>query len=774
MEKAAELMVSVSRQLPNDVPVMRKLLAYRRTLGQTTDLQELVDRIKAVEGEQGWQWRYEQAALWFVLDKETFNVQWPQAVALLKENLTANPEDQSSRRLLAACYERAGRQYLAISVYTQAMERAPNDIDVIVPAVAMLYRAQRYEQADEILDRAIRNNVVSSADDRLSRLMLSRHEREGEFDSAGQILENLLAGDPDNKDDRFTLALIRMLQDDRQKARELLAQLRVQDPDYLPAAAGLVELNIREDKRDEALKLCDDMIGQLNSPAAYILRSRAYVRLGELEKAKADMETAIAMEPENVRNMQLKAEFHRAIGELDKAIAAAEKALAMAPDDFGVQKQAAFLLLSASDKARVEQGRQLVDKALAARSDDGDLLIAKGTLLMQEGTGPALDEAERILRGVVRDNPASERGWVMLATVYLNLRDLARAADAAMEGLTRLPRNRALMLIKASVEGRRSPELAIGTLRQLAEEHPDDVQIAINLAMTYVQAGNHQEAVQLLEQRLAAAAETDRQRIEVALAVALYESGRTAEARQKFDSLYAAAPDDASIVIAHAHALGKRKAWGELTAAAVDWVNRHADTAGVVGAIVQNLIGQEDGADEAKKAAEDMLKQVLAANEKSVEALNSLAMLMHMQGRTAEAAQYYQKVLDIEPDQLVVLNNLAWLLCEEQNEYARARQLVDRGLVQNPRYIDLIDTSGMIYLRTNEYDKAAAEFNKCLTLYPQSATGLAGSYYHLAQAFEKMGRTQEAVTHLRKAIEHGGLGKEDLNGAETLLAKLVN
>jgi tetratricopeptide (TPR) repeat protein len=80
----------------------------------------------------------------------------------------------------------------------------------------------------------------------------------------------------------------------------------------------------------------------------------------------------------------------------------------------------------------------------------------------------------------------------------------------------------------------------------------------------------------------------------------------------------------------------------------------------------------------------------------------------------------------------------------------------------------------MIYLRTNEYDKAAAEFNKCLTLYPQSATGLAGSYYHLAQAFEKMGRRQEAVSHLRKAIEHGGLGKEDLNGAETLLAKLVN
>ncbi|MBE0534948.1 MAG: tetratricopeptide repeat protein [Phycisphaerae bacterium] len=774
IEKATELMHTVSQQLPNDVPVMRKLLTYRRTLGQTDGLQALIDRIKTVEGPQGWQWRYEQAALWFALDAAAFDQEWPQAVALLRENIAANPEDQMSRRLLAACYERAGRQHLAISVYTQALERAPGDVDVIVPAVAMLYRAQRYEQADAILDRAVRSNAVNAADDRLSRLMLSRHEREGEYDSAGALLENLLSGDPDNKDDRFTLALIRMLQNDHQKARELLGQLRVQDADYMPAAAGLVELSIREDKREEALKLCDEMIGRLNSAAAYILRSRAYVRLAEFDKAKADMDRAIGMEPENARNMQLKAEFHRTIGELDEAIAAADKALAMVPDDFSAQKQMVFLLLAAPDKARMERGRLLMEKALQARSEDGDLLVAKATMLMQQGTAPALDESERTLRGVVRLNPANERAWALLATVYLNRNDLAKSFDAATEGLMHLPQNRTLMMIKAHIEAARSPELALGTLRQLAREHPDDVQIAIDLAMTQVQAGQSQEAIQFLEQRLASTAEANRRRLDIALAVALYESGRMPEAGQKFDALYAAAPDDASIVVAHTQVLGKRKAWSELTAVAVDWCGRHLDAAGVVNTIVQGLITNEDAPDEAKKTAEGILTQVLAVNARSVEALNTMALLMHMQGRTTEAATYYQKVLDIEPERLVVLNNLAWILCEEQKQYAKARQLVNQGLAVNPNYIDLIDTSGMIYLRTGEYDKAAAEFNKCLKLYPQHAPGRAGSLLHLAQTYEKMGRKQEAIDHVRKAIEHGGLGGEDLKAAEALLDRLVN
>jgi len=375
---------------------------------------------------------------------------------------------------------------------------------------------------------------------------------------------------------------------------------------------------------------------------------------------------------------------------------------------------------------------------------------------------------------VVGQSPANERGWITLATMYLNRNDLARSFDAATEGLTQLPQNRALMLIKAGVEARRSPGLAIGTLRQLADERPEDAQIALNLATMYAKAGQYKEAIELLEERLAAADEPDRRGFEVVRAVVLLESGRIAEAGEKFDALYAADPDDAGIVISHTQALGRHKAWAQLTSLAVDWLGRHPNTPGVLSTIVQNLTADDASSVEARKAAEDILRQVLAANEKSLEALNSMAMLMHMQGRMAEAAKCYERVLNIEPDRLVVLNNLAWILCEDQKQYVRARQLVDRGLAINPNYVDLIDTSGMIYLRTGEYDKAVAEFTRCIRLYPPNAPGLAGSSYHLALAYEKVGRRQDAIAHVRKAIEHGGLSREDSQGAESLLARLVN
>ncbi|RKY08877.1 MAG: hypothetical protein DRP66_03560 [Planctomycetota bacterium] len=769
--EACRLLESVSKQLPNDIPVLRKLLGYRQAIGRNEGLQDMVDRIKSLEGDDGWQWRVEQARLWFGLPLKEFNMRWPQAASLLKENLNANPDDQLSRRLLAACYERSGRLQLAISLYTQAFERSPNDINIIIPMVAMLYKAQRYEQADEILDRATRNNVGGLTDTRLSRLVLQRHGRRGDLEPAGEILENLLSANPENRDDRFTLALIRMLQNNHAEARKLLRQLRIKDPDYLPAVAGLVELNIREGKRDDALKICEEIVQRLKNPAAYILRSRAYVRLGEIQHARDDMEKAISLEPDNVRNLQLKAAFYQAIGEPDVAVAAIDKALSVSPDDFLVLKQAAFLLLASQEKQDFERGKALLDKAIKARADDVELLVQRVGILVGQGTAPALKEAEQMLKDLVGKRPGNERLWTMLATMYLNEGDSAKAMNAALNGLSHLPRSRALMLIKATAEARRSPELAIGTLRQLLDERPDDINVAVDLARTYSAAGKHDKAIRLLEEKLASAKDSDKRKIDIVLATILYDSGKTTQAVEKFKSLRASQPDDTEVVVAHAGVLIKSKVWTELIDLTVDWCDRYPDKTGILAGIVKGVMSQ--GGDDAAKTAETILRRVMTSHPDCVVAISSLAMLMHTQERMDEAVELYEKILVLEPGNLVAMNNLAWILCEEHGEYQRAMELVEKGLAMNPGYIDLIDTSGMIHYRTKQFDKAAGDFKKCVALYPEKAPALAGSYFHLAKTFDQMGDKQQAVDNLRKSIVLKGLSQKDLNEAEKLLTKLM-
>ena len=87
--------------------------------------QSLVDEIKSLEGDGGWQWRYEQARLWSVSGEEEFKTRYPQIVKLLQENLLTNPKDDASRLLLAETYEKANELPLAATTYQEVHAPCP-------------------------------------------------------------------------------------------------------------------------------------------------------------------------------------------------------------------------------------------------------------------------------------------------------------------------------------------------------------------------------------------------------------------------------------------------------------------------------------------------------------------------------------------------------------------------------------------------------------------------------------------------------------------------
>ena len=134
--KRCDLLAQLSDQFPDDIPVLRTMLTCPTVLKDLTRAQKIVDRIKNIEGEKGWQWRYEQARVWFA--QEDFNSNYPQLVLLLKENLLDNPDNQVSRMLLAAAYERAGDMRLAIATYEEAMNHSPEDVRIMVVAAGAL------------------------------------------------------------------------------------------------------------------------------------------------------------------------------------------------------------------------------------------------------------------------------------------------------------------------------------------------------------------------------------------------------------------------------------------------------------------------------------------------------------------------------------------------------------------------------------------------------------------------------------------------------------
>jgi len=764
------LLDALAQKLPDDIPVKRRLLLCEQVIKDPEKAQQLVNDIKALEGEDGWQWQYEQARVWFAADD--FEARYPQIVTLLQENLLASPSDQASRMLLAAAYERAGELQLAISTYREGLSHSPDDLNIIIPTVAALYKAREYDEAEQLLNRA---SAAKLYHPQLQQFQLQSHLRHGQLSLASDILQDLLSNDPNNQTACLSLALLNMQQDKFDEAEELLAKLKIQDPNSLMIAAAQVQLNIRQNKTTEALRLCDEIVNNLNNASAYIFRARTHTSLEQTDKAIEDLEHAAAIEPNNIEVWIARSVFYNSIGRPDKAFADIQQALSLDPSNIRVQKQAISLFLASGNTDKVLQGKTILDEALQSNPDDIDLQLFKVGSLLSEGTAPAIENAKQILQKLTEDQPEISRAWVLLGEILLRQGQAGRAMDAALRGLAHIPNDRALLLLKARAEAVRSPILAIPTLKVLREVDPNNTDTTLYLANVYIAVGEPEKAVNLLKSQLASRIGTAEERkINIALAVALHKNGNKADAQKEFDSLIRSEPNDLSLLLAQVQLLKDDQLWSQLSRKVAQWYQKHPKDSRTLIDIAKNLVTSDGG--EARETAEDIFGMILKNEPDSIEAMTGLAILLYTIGRPDEAVLLYQRAIQLEPDNLTVINNLAWIMCEEQDKFQQALELAQRGLKIAPDYIDLIDTRGVAYYRLGEFNKAIEDFTTCIKLYPNETPASIASRFHLARAFAGLGQRDKAVEYLNQVLELGsrigGLLTTDLAEAQRLLKQL--
>jgi len=769
-DKEYEFLNRLAQQLPNDIPVKRLLLACEPIMKNPVQAQRLIDDIKVLEGQDGWQWRYEQARAWF--GSENFKERYPQIISLLQENLLSNPDDQTSRMLLAATYERAGELQLAITTYREALDRSPDNLNVIIPVVAVLYKAKEYDQADEILSRASQQRPSHP---QLEKLKFQSYLRRGELGPASNILQDVLSTDPNNQAALFSLALLKMQQNEFAEAEQYLASLKANDPNSLPITYAQIQLNIRQNRPQEALRLCDEVINSYNNASAYILRARTYATLGQNSKAREDLEHACAIEPNNVEVWVAKSEFYRSMARLGKAIADIQRALSLDENDIQVQKRAISLFLTEGSALRVQQARAILNKALKTTPEDIELRLLKARVLMAEGTTPAIESAVDILQKITEEQPENIEAWVLRGEIALRRGQPAETIDAALRGLVHRPNDRTLLMLKARAEAARSAALAIPTLNLLRELEPNDVDIAIYSASIYTEAGEPARAVNLLKTQLSKSyGPADERRINIAMAAALHRNGNKTEAYKLLDSLLQSDPNDPNPLLIQAGLLKDDQSWDQIKQKVTNWCRTHSQDTHLPVTVARELAAVEKS--RAQKTAEDILRMVLNQNANCAEAMSALAMLLQITDRSEEAAVYYQRLLELQPDNVIAINNLAWILCEEQGKFQQALQLTEKGLKISPNYVDLIDTRGVTYYRLGEFNRAVQDFTKCIELYPSTAPAAVATRFHLARAFARLGEKDKAVEQLNRALDLeskiGGLSASDLAEAQRLLEQL--
>jgi tetratricopeptide (TPR) repeat protein len=122
-----------------------------------------------------------------------------------------------------------------------------------------------------------------------------------------------------------------------------------------------------------------------------------------------------------------------------------------------------------------------------------------------------------------------------------------------------------------------------------------------------------------------------------------------------------------------------------------------------------------------------------------------------------QAIEQYQNILDDQPKNLQALNNLAYLLAENNEQLDKAEEYGARAHTGTPNNPNIMDTYAYILCKNKKYTKAEELLQTTIQLYEVQGAPIPWQVYrHLGMAQEGLERNELAAASYKQAIEIGG------------------
>ncbi len=153
-----------------------------------------------------------------------------------------------------------------------------------------------------------------------------------------------------------------------------------------------------------------------------------------------------------------------------------------------------------------------------------------------------------------------------------------------------------------------------------------------------------------------------------------------------------------------------------------------------------------------KRAAvllEKALRSKQAQKEKTLylRASSILALCYDTLGFRDKSIQLYENILTLEPDNILMMNNLAYVLAVQGKELPRAKELALKVVALEPANAGYLDTLGWVLYRMAEYEEARKVLEKAAELDPREAEIVD----HLGKVYEKLGNLEKVLEMEKKA-----------------------
>ncbi|MFB0561918.1 MAG: tetratricopeptide repeat protein [Candidatus Lokiarchaeia archaeon] len=117
-------------------------------------------------------------------------------------------------------------------------------------------------------------------------------------------------------------------------------------------------------------------------------------------------------------------------------------------------------------------------------------------------------------------------------------------------------------------------------------------------------------------------------------------------------------------------------------------------------------------------------------------------------GEFEEAIKYYDKALEIDPQDIVAMANKGTAL-DQLGRYKEAIECFDKVLEINPKDVEALNNKGSSLIRLGKYDEALKHFDDALTISPLNFI----THYNKGIALGKLGKFEEAISSYDEALK---------------------
>jgi len=610
------------------------------------------------------------------------------ALPVLRDFLTNRSADVAARALLAQALSALGRTEEASWELKDALQTSPDNPELLYNLASSQLALHQIQEASFHLERLKKLRPLA-----VTHVLVGRTYRDfGYYREAEVELLHAPKLDPRARRAHYYLGSI-YLQSEGSKGfqhapAEFEQELRLAPDDYLTNLyMGIARVTLRE-YATAVLPLRRAAQAAPREAAPYFFLGQTYHFLGNFPAAVRTLREAIRLTAEDTPARDQLGNAYYVLAQSLRGLGQESQAL---PHFARAQELKA-------EKKRSEQERLRRFLVNEPQLSGGMLasVVVTGAGEDRGAATPRRTRAEKELRSQIRSVVA--RAYFNLGTLHAREQQFARAAgffqraagwSAGFSGVQ-------YSLGLARYNAQQYAEAALA-LERVLQTDPTNRRVARLLGLSYFHSDQFQRAVPLLLADPEAGSDSG---LRYALGVSLARSGQTDEAEQIFGEMLRSPSTSPDLLV---------------------------------------LIGQIHAQQQDFESARGFFRRALELNAETREAHYSIGQMELRGGRLAEAEQEFQQELRLQPQDARARYHLAFVL-ELQQRHDEALPLLEQVLRAQPGYADARYLTGKILMDQGQPGKAAEQLEAAVRLAPEQPH----MRYQLAQAYQKLGRTQDA------------------------------